>query len=111
MQHHPAVVLNLPPLVADMHIALLTGLGRHDEAIHAGLYGRRPCTLASPVPFAAADVISSDAERPQDIEFHYAIIEVLKRMHRPLHALSHVRSMPAVKLPARHAHAPSTGLS
>lgn len=106
MQHHPAVVLNLPPLVADMHIALLRALGRH-----AGLYGRRPCTLASPVPFAAADVISSDAERPQDIEFHYAIIEVLKGLRRPLHALSHVRSMPAVVLPARHAHTPSTGLS
>jgi hypothetical protein len=41
---------------------------------HAGLYGRRPCSLASPVPFAAADVIHpAGAHAP---EFHYAIIEV-----------------------------------
>jgi hypothetical protein len=40
----------------------------------AGLYGRRPCSLASPVPFAAADVIHPvGAQTP---EFHYAIIEV-----------------------------------
>lgn len=38
-----------------------------------GLYGRRPCSLASPVPFAAADVIHPPDAPP---EFHYAIIEV-----------------------------------
>ncbi len=38
------------------------------------MYGRRPCSLASPVPFAAADVIHPAGGYPP--EFHYAIIEV-----------------------------------
>lgn len=39
-----------------------------------GLYGRTTSTLDSPVPFAAADVVSRNDE--DRVEYHYAIIEV-----------------------------------